>query len=269
MLVLVLFSSCSEKEKNISEENIQTISKIEFQSIIDTSNVKGAILIFDSKEKIYYSNDFKWCKTGKLPASTFKIPNSIIALETKVVKDDSFIFKWNGEERALKNWEQDLNFKEAFHFSCVPCYQEIARKVGLERMKEYIKKLDYGQIIVDSNSIDNFWLVGQSTINQFQQIDFLRRFYQSELPIQKRTERVMKELMVIEGEEAYKLSGKTGWSINGSINNGWFVGYIETAGKVYYFATNVEPKNTFSMEEFPSVRKAVTYAALKEMKIIH
>ena len=264
--------SCSGKgernKKNVEENENQTISKIEFQSIIDSANLIGAILIFDFKERKYYSNDFKWCETGNLPASTFKIPNSIIALETGVVDSESFMFKWNGERRALKNWEQDLNFKDAFHFSCVPCYQEVARKIGLEQIKEYINKFKYGEIIVDSNSIDNFWLMGESKISQYQQIDFLKRFHQSELPIKKRTEKIMKNLIVIEANENYKISGKTGWSINGQKNNGWFVGYVETTDNVYYFATNVEPKSNFDMDMFPMIRKKVTYEAFKKMKII-
>jgi len=181
LLILFLFISC---KKDVNKINIETqekstleIIKPEFKTILDSSLVEGAILIYDSKKDIYYSNDFEWCKKGFLPASTFKITNSIIALETKVVENDSTLFKWNGEKRRLKNWEQDLILKDAFHYSCVPCYQEIARKIGVEKMKKYLNKLDYGKMIVDSTSIDLFWLEGNSKITQFEQIDFLKRFY--------------------------------------------------------------------------------------------
>lgn len=97
-------------------------------------------------------------KKRNLPASTFKITNSIIALETGVVENDSTLLKWNGEKRRFKNWEQDLILRDAFHFSCVPCYQEIARKVGENKMNKFLKKLDYGNMKVDSSNLDLFWL---------------------------------------------------------------------------------------------------------------
>ncbi|MEM6298790.1 MAG: penicillin-binding transpeptidase domain-containing protein, partial [Bacteroidota bacterium] len=115
----------------------------------------------------------------------------------------------------------------------------------------------------------NFWLVGDSKITAFEQINFLQRFYESKLPITERTERIMREMIVIENKTTYSLSGKTGWSIRGDHNNGWFVGYVERDKKVYYFATNVEPEVDFDMSQFPTARKKVTYQALEEMEIIN
>lgn len=270
--MVILFLSCTSKHA-VSDENVvqvtdREVNVPEFQTIIDSANVTGSILVYDLTDDIFYSNDFQWAKKGNLPASTFKITNSIIALETGTVENDSTLFKWNGESRRLENWEQDLLFREAFHFSCVPCYQEIARNIGANRMSEYLNKLEYGNIKVDSATIDMFWLEGESRINQFQQIDFLKRFYNSELPISERTEFIMKRLMVIEANDTYKIRGKTGWSIRNGNNNGWFVGYVETQNKSYFFATNVEPKEEFDMDMFPMIRKDVTYKAFEQMKII-
>jgi beta-lactamase class D len=271
-LLVVLFTSCINNKKNKTKiEDKLTIQKNifpEFQAILDSANVEGSILIFDSNKNNYYSNNYKWTEKGKLPASTFKIANSIIALETKVVDNDTTIFKWNGETRYLQSWEQDLSLKEAFHLSCVPCYQEVARKIGIKRMKSYLKKLNYGAMVVNSNSIDNFWLSGESKINQLEQIHFLLRFYNSELPISKRTEEIMKQLMVIEENKSYKISGKTGWSIRNGNNNGWFVGYLETNKTTFFFATNINPQEKFNMKLFPLIRKEITYKAFKQMKII-
>ncbi|MEJ4088884.1 class D beta-lactamase [Galbibacter orientalis] len=267
----ILFLSCTDKKKSSNTNNNSAEREViipEFQTIIDLAAIKGSIVIYDLKEDKYYSNNFKWAKKGKLPASTFKIPNSIIAIETGVVENDSTLFEWNGEERFLKSWEQDLIFKEAFHYSCVPCYQEVAREIGAKRMSEYLKKFEYGAIKVDATNIDSFWLEGESRINQFEQIDFLKRFYQSKLPISKRTESIIKQMIVMETNNHYKISGKTGWSISNGNNNGWFVGYVEVQNNSYFFATNVAPKQQFNMDLFPSIRKEVTYTALKQMKII-
>ena len=217
---------------------------------------------------MYYSNDFGWCNQGHLPASTFKIPNSIIALETGVVANDSTLFKWNGEKRSMAIWEQDLIFKDAFRLSCVPCYQDVARRIGVDRMNTYLKKLNYGHMVVDSTNIDLFWLEGKSTINQMEQIDFLTRLYNSQLPIQARTEQIIKRMMVIEENPKFKLSGKTGWSIRNGNNNGWFVGFLETKSKAYFFATNIEPEEAFNMDMFAKIRTEITMQALKGLQII-
>lgn len=266
-LLMILNVNCQTKKSNAGKENEIVVSK--FDKILDSLNVKGSILIYDINKKTYYSNDFTWAKTGIIPASTFKIPNSIIALETGVVKNDSVVFKWNGEKRKMKKWEQDLTFKKAFQVSCVPCYQEIARKIGVKRMKSYLKKLNYNTMVFDSLTIDDFWLVGPSKISQMQQIEFLKRFYFSELPISKRTESIMKNIMQIEKTENYTLSGKTGWGMrNGEVDNGWLVGYFETTKGIFFFATNIEPKNNIDMEEFPVIRLNATKAALRNLEIL-
>ncbi|APD06492.1 beta-lactamase [Flavobacteriaceae bacterium UJ101] len=266
LLILVTFSfiTCfKEKKQTITKKYTDyQIIKPKFQSILDSANIKGAILIYDLEKGLYYSNDFKYTNEGKLPASTFKIANSIIALDHNIIKNDSTILKWNGEKRWMKRWEQDLTFKEAFHFSCVPCYQEIARKIGVTKMQEYLTKLNYGHINVDSTSIDHFWLEGASHINQMEQIDFLKRFYNSELPIKARTENIMKRMFIEEHNDEYQLSGKTGLSTINDVNNGWYVGYIETKPKTYFFATNIEPKKPFDFNSFIKKRKEVTLEAL-------
>ena len=271
-LLLFFFSCADKKTSSAIPENKAVTRKIvvpEFQTIIDSAGVTGSILIYDFKEDTFYSNDFQWAKKEHLPASTFKITNSIIALETGVVKNDSSLLKWNGARRRLKNWEQDLILQEAFHYSCVPCYQEIARKIGAQRMADYLNKLEFGTMKVDSTTIDLFWLEGESRITQFQQIDFLKRFYTSQLPISKRTQVIMKRMLVIEANDAYKLSGKTGWSISNETNNGWFVGYVETPNNTYFFASNLEPTPRFNMDLFPMIRKDVTLKAFKQMEWIN
>ncbi len=273
LILAVFFSSCTiNKKKAISqkEENSieNQINKPEFQSIIDSSGVIGSILIYDLQKDTYYSNDFDWSKKGNLPASTFKITNSIIGLESGIIESDSTIFKWDGEKKWLKNWEQDLVLKDAFHFSCVPCYQEVARKIGPKIMNDYIRKFNYGNIKVDSNNIDKFWLEGESRISQIQQIDFLKRFYDSKLPISKRTEKIIKSIMVIEQNDQYILSGKSGLSNDNKIYNGWFVGYIELKTNTYLFATNIEPKKEFDFDTFIKKRLDLTFKALKQIKVI-
>lgn len=233
------------------------------QKLLDSTQLVGSVLLFDPQEKTYYSNNFDRCDQGYLPASTYKITNSIIALETGVMESDTTLIKWNGEQRRMKVWEQDLLFKQAFHASCVPCYQEIARKIGPERMNKHLKAFNYGNMVVDSSNIDVFWLEGPSRITQNQQMDFIKRFYTEKLPIKDRTYEIMKRMIIIDEDEDQRFSGKTGWSIRDGFNVGWFVGYLEKGDNVYYVVTNVEPTPEFNIDEFGRVRQWVSTESLK------
>jgi len=241
-----------------------------FDSILHSNEVRGAILIYDPIKNSYFSNDFEWASQRRIPASTFKIANSIIGLETKSVSDTT-IFKWDGKPRRLSSWEKDMNLREAFHRSCVPCYQELARKIGPVRMKSYLSKFNYGKMILDSNTIDNFWLEGESGTSQFEQIHFLQNIWSETLPVSNTTLKNIKKIMVLDSSQSYVLSGKTGWAIRNGRNNGWFVGYVETNGSkpnIYYFATNIAPLAEFDMKLFPIIRSKITLQAFKYLEII-
>ncbi len=262
LLLFLILSSCTQRQdsnkKNIKSEN--------FQSILDTSDVSGVILIYDSEKKEFYSNDFEEARKGTIPASTYKIPNSIIGLETNFLKDENTIFEWNGNKRAYSIWEKDLSLKEAFQKSCVPCYQYLAAKIGAKKMKEELKKLKFGEMQFTDKTIDNFWLKGKSKITPFQQIDFLKRLHNEQLPISKSTYKTIKKILIIEHNENFVLSGKTGFANVTGTNIAWFVGYLEEREKTFYFATRISPnKKDLPIKQLLSVRKSATIAALKTL----
>lgn len=244
------------------------IVKAEFQKILDEKKVIGTILIYDLSADRYYSNDFLWAEKGKLPASTFKIPNSMVALELGVVQDDSTIFRWDGVERSVSNWNQDLIFRDAFHYSCVPCYQDVARNVGKERMHAMLDKIEYPGMQFSSETIDDFWLMGTSRISPMEQITFLRRYQAKEIPVSSRTYDILDTMMIAESTTEYILRAKSGWSVENGHNNGWYVGYVEKGGDVYFFATNIEPENQGQTDGFVQARIAVTRQALTELNIL-
>lgn len=241
---------------------------MDFDSIINSYDSQGAILIFDPQKKTYYSNNFERSKTGFLPASTFKITNAIIALESSTISSDTTIFKWDGKRRDFESWEKDLTFREAFQASCVPCFQEVARKIGVDQMQTYINKLHYPQMDVRKETIDNFWLRGTSKITPFEQIDFLNRFYTKKLPILNSTRNKMIRILEIDKTDSYTLSGKTGWSFHEKNNNGWFVGFVEIDKNVYYFALNMEPKKESNIDPFLGGRVKSIKAAFHAMKLL-
>ena len=264
-LLMFFLIACTSKKTSSNQSHQDSPSKkitnLAFAKILEDANVEGAILIYDWKARTFYSNDFKRSETGFIPASTFKIPNSLIALETGVIANDSTLIEWDGQERSISNWNQDLIFKEAFHYSCVPCYQAIAREVGTEKMKSWLAKFDYGEMVFDTSNVDLFWLEGDSKISQLEQIEFLMKFYHSQLPISKRTESIAKRMMQVEKNETYSLLAKTGRSVS---NVSWYVGYLEKGNNVYFFATNMSAKGSYNSD----ARKETTMTAFKELGIV-
>jgi len=270
-LIIVVLASCGEKaapkktpkEKRESEKNFALRMESFMKKVVIDSKLEGSILLFDFQKERYYSNDHEWAKKELLPASTFKIPNSIIGIEAGVISDTT-IFKWDGKKRENSDWEADLTLAEAFQKSCVPCYQEVAQRIGYAEMKRYLGRFNYGSMEFTEATLDNFWLSGNSKISQYQQIDFIERFYHDGLGVSEKTSDMVKEIMLIEKTDKYQLYGKTGWGLENNIDNGWFVGFVKSGTKIYFFATNVIPKKDFNMNNFKPIRKEITLTTLKE-----
>lgn len=237
------------------------------KKIFEKYHVNGSILIFDRNKNEYAGYNLTRCNEGFNPASTFKIPNTLIALETGVISMDS-IFHWNGEKRRYPRWEADMNITQAFKVSNVPVYQEIARSIGLERMKEYVHFLHFGEMDINAENLDRFWLEGKSQISHYQQIYFLTKLYNSEFPLKKETMDNVKQIMLLEKTNNYVLRAKTGWSEAGGKDLGWFVGYFEIGNNVYFFATNIEPSDQTDMTQFGQIRIDLTKEVVLNLGII-
>ncbi len=173
-----------------------------------------------------------------LPASTFKILNALIALETGAIADTNTALKWDGIERSIKQWNHDHNLRSAMQVSAVWFYQEMARRIGVEKMQQFVRKSNYGNKNI-SGKIDAFWLDGEIRISALQQIDFLKHFYRGELPFAAENIEKVKAMLIVEQGDDYILRAKTGWGGDSKPQIGWYIGYLEKQNEVYFFATNI------------------------------
>lgn len=176
------------------------------------------------------------------PCSTFKIWNALLGLETGVVTSpDALFYRWDGVRRFIPEWNQDLTLKEAFKASCVPAFQELARKIGEERMNAWIAKIGYGDQDT-SAGIDVFWLPtrGRKTllITPEEQARLMERLATGKIPASPASLAALKEVMTVKKTPKGTLYGKTGTGGNGGnhFNLGWFVGYVESPGGTQAFA---------------------------------
>lgn len=204
------------------------------------------------------------CDSEFIPASTFKIFNSLAALESGAIKDEYEIIQWDSVKRFYDMWNQDLNLSQAIKYSAVWFYQELARRIGEEKMKEYITLNHYGNEDI-TGGIDLFWLEGGLRISPDEQIEFLKTVYSYKTAFSRRSVDILKKIMIYDQTDDYTLSAKTGWGIRFEQQVGWFVGYVEKGDDVYFFVTNVETKEP---EEGFKSRIEITYDILRELKII-
>lgn len=226
---------------------------------------EGSILIYDSKNNRIYEHNPQRNATAIAPASTFKIFNALVALETGVVPDDVAVLTWDGIHREIDAWNHDTNLRQAFKDSTVWFYQVLARRAGYERMQQFINKVGYGNRQIGTVAdIDHFWLQQPLQITPKEQIKFLQRLYQGDLPFSQRTINLVKDIMVREQTPDYTLRGKTGWLTSTKPNIGWFVGYLEQNKNVYFFATTLDMQKS---EDAPA-RIEITRRSLKDLGLL-
>src|SRR6202051_4083334 len=179
---------------------------------------------------------------AKLPASTFKIPNSLIALETGVVADpDKDVFKWDGLTRSIEAWNRDHTMRSAIAASAVPVYQEIARRIGTERMQKYVDLFEYGNRDI-GGGIDQFWLTGNLRIDPVQQVDFVDRLRRGVLPVAERSQQLVRDILPVtkSGESIIRFkTGLLGAEV-GRPSLGWLVGLGEKGSDRTVFALDLD-----------------------------
>lgn len=217
----------------------------------------GAFVLYDLKQNRYARYNEARCRERFSPFSTFKIPNSLIGLDTGVIKDAEYVIKWDArkypahdqETLPFSTWWQDQTLRTAIKRSVVWYYRELALQVGRERMKEYVHRLGYGNEDV-SGPLDGFWLADSLKVSADEQVEFLKRLHREELPVSDRSIKIVKEIITLEETPDYKLSGKTGGGPLGKDRFlGWFVGYLETRDDTYFFATEIEGPTYLSVRD--------------------
>lgn len=226
--------------------------------------VSGSVSIYSLNENKYYLSNPKHFKKPLLPASTFKIVNSLVALESGVINDENSVIKWDGKRYFRDEWNQDLDMKTAFKYSAVWYYQEVALRIGAESMKYWLDKINYGNADT-SGGLDEFWLRGGLRITPEGQISFLRKLYANNLEFSQRSMDIVKKMMINESTDSYVLRGKTGWATEKN-QIGWFVGWLETKHDIYFFAVCIDQKS--ETPNFVKSRTQIIKDIFTEAKII-
>ena len=242
--------------------------------LLQNSGYEGVILLYDYNKDEFYTSNVSESKKRTLPASTFKIYNTLMFLSLEVVKDTSYTLPWDGKERMHKgrvipSWNKDTNLADAFRNSTVWYYKELSKPIELKVYNKYMKKIRYGRVYGRNKKEIDFWNKGKKVgISAKDQISLLVRIHDQKTNFKNEHVDIVKHLMIEEQTDDYILRSKTGWTdapevkFKAAKELGWYIGYVEYGRNVYFFAVRLEKPTYLVDENFGEARKIIGKKAL-------
>jgi len=236
----------------------------EVAALFTGAGVVGTFVLYDVAADRYVGHDRSRAQTRFIPASTFKIPHSLIGLAVGAVANVDEIVPYTGPAQPfIEAWGRDMGLRDAIALSNVPIYQELARRIGLERMGEHVRRLTYGNMAI-GDQVDRFWLKGPLKISAVEQALFLAKLAKGELPYAAAQQQSLRDILLLEQGPGWKLYGKTGWQNAPEPGVGWWVGWVEKGEQVYSFALNMDIRR----ESDAAKRMGLGKASLVALKVL-
>jgi len=252
-LFLIFISGCSVNKAKLDDS---------LKQYFDAYKTDGCFTMFNNKDGKVTVYNMALDTTRFLPASSFKIVNSLIGLETGKITDEKMLIKWDSVKRWNEEWNKDLTMEEAFKVSAVNYYQEVARRIGKPTMQHWLDTLSYGNRKTGDH-VDSFWLDNNLKISADEQLGLVKRLYFDQLPFQKRTQQIVRDVMVQESNTLYTLAYKSGWGFDEKgANIGWLVGWVEENNHPYFFALLL--KNSTKDFDMRTARLSILKNILKQ-----
>lgn len=228
----------------------------------EDAGTPGVFAVLRLRDNALIVTDEGRARRQYVPASTFKVPHALIALEIGVVADaDKEVIRWDGKMRSIEAWNKDHTLRSAMAVSAVPVYQQIARRIGSERMRKYLEAFNYGNHEVGPE-IDRFWLDGPLRISALEQIAFFDKLRRGDLPVSARSLDITRDIIPAEPIVGGFLRAKTGAvGIDGTEGEkamlGWLAGYVDRGDDSSVFAMNVDVAGPPDLARRMPITKAI------------
>ena len=211
----------------------------EAANVFAKNGVIGTFVVYDVEHGVFTGYNRLRAEERFIPASTFKIPNTLIGLASGAVKSVDEVLPYGGKPQPRKEWEKDMSLREAITVSNVPVFQELARRVGVKPYEEMLDAMEYGNASPGTVA-DTFWLKGPLTISAMEQARFMAALAKGSLPAPAEAQAATREITLLAKEANWELHGKTGTADAEDPNIGWWVGWVQKDGKIYAFALNID-----------------------------
>jgi beta-lactamase class D len=228
LFVLFALSACSVNKAK-DDNSLATY--------FESKGVDGCFTLFDNSDGQVTVYNMQLDTQRFSPASSFQVVQSLIALESAVAPNEQHVISWDKTERSNPDWNKDLTLSQAFRVNAVPHFQELARRIGQDTMQRWMDSLQYGTTRIQS-AIDSFWFNNDVRVSPDEQLGLMKRLYFDQLPFSKRTQEMVRDMMLQEDNTQFKLSYKTGFGTDAQgLPIGWLVGWIEENRHPYFFVT--------------------------------
>jgi beta-lactamase class D len=243
---------------SLSTASAEVVERPQWQRHFDARGVRGTFVLFEPAGDRYLVLDESRARKGFLPQSTFDPASALVGLELGSIHDELEVFLWDRKPKPVALWERDHDLASGMAFSVVWMFQEIARRTGRARMKDWLERLDYGNADI-AGGVDLFWLQGGLRICAMEQVGFLHRLAEGRLPATQRAQRLVRDALVVERTSGYTLYAKTGTSSQAMRDPvWWWVGWVERKGRPQaYFALNFTPNGTNRFHERFEIGRAI------------
>lgn len=211
----------------------------EIAAIFREYKATGTFVLYNETNKVFVGGNLERAARRYVPASTFKITNTLIGLASGTVTSVDEVIPYSGDADDSPAWKRDMSLRDAIAISNLPIYRELARRIGREAMSKGLQLLCYGNAEMGGR-IDEFWLRGPLAISAIEQCQFLARLAKRQLPIAEAIQVSVCEIIFQQNETGALLFAKTGAGRNSDTWIGWWVGWVEKDGRVYPFAMNMD-----------------------------
>ncbi len=220
-----------------------------------TSASESCFLLFELGVGEVRRSPAEACRTRITPASTFKVPHALAALDSGVISGPGDKLRYDGTGQWPESSRRDHTLASAFQHSVVWYFQRIAERLGPDREQAYLKKLAYGNM--DSSSdLTTFWIGGSLLITPEEQQSFLVKLYEDRLPFAPAVMTAVREMLIeppgvvvnAAGRHPFNapwpagtiVSGKTGSATDASGRAArWLIGHVRKGSRSYVFVSCV------------------------------
>lgn len=219
-------------------DNTEEVSYIEFSSYF--CDYDGSFVLFDSEAGTWQIYNKEYATLRISPNSTYKIYDALLGLESNIIKPAQSTMDWNGENYPFEAWNHDQDLNSAMQNTVNWYFQKIDQQAGADKVQAFFKKISYGNQNTDGD-LSSYWLESSLKISPIEQVELLTKLHDNDFQFSTENINAVKDSILLSSSEYGSFYGKTGTGrINGQDINGWFVGFIETSGHTYYFATNIQ-----------------------------
>jgi beta-lactamase class D len=189
------------------------------------------------------------------PQSTFKVPHALAAIDAGVITDAAALFKYDGRAVDFDAWRRDHSLATAMRDSVLWFFQDIAARLGERREREYLDRFEYGNRDA-SGGLTTFWLGRSLTISPDEQVDFLRKLYESRLKVSRGATTIVRQILIqppgqitnARGAHPFAAPWPAGTVVSAKTGSGpsgdggavrWLIGRVERGARSWIFASNV------------------------------